>query len=249
MSTMQTLTQLRQLRLSAMAEAFKHQLEQPGTYQDLGFTERFNLLIDHELQHRHHRRQQRRIKAANFAQPATLNQIDYDATRNLSRPQLAQLGQCDWLLRHQNLLITGPCGCGKTFVASALGQAACLLDYSVYYARIAALLRQFDQARATGTFIKTLQHLGSVALLIIDDWGLQPLDDHQRHDLLELMDQRYRRTSTIVISQLPADQWHVSIGDVTLADAILDRLMHNAHRIELQGESMRKKYAAKDRAT
>ena len=242
MSTIQTLTKLRQLRLSAMAQALQLQLEHPGTYDDLSFLERVDLLINTELENRHQRRQHRRIKAAEFSLPASLNEIEYDPKRNVSRHQIAPLGQCDWLTRAENLLVTGPTGAGKTYIASALGYSACLLDYSVYYARVPHLLRQFDQARATGTFSKTLQRFGAVALLIIDDWGLQPLNDNQRHDLLELMEQRYRRTSTALISQLPTDQWYASVGDATLADAILDRLMHNAHRIELKGESMRKKY-------
>ena len=141
----------------------------------------------------------------------------------------------------QNLLITGACGSGKSYIGCAIGRSACLLDYTVRYERLSLLLAQFDQARALGNYIKFVQKIGRIALLIIDDWGLTPLNTSYRHDLLELMDQRYGQTATIIISQLPVDQWHVAVGDATLADAILDRLVHNAHRIQLSGESMRKK--------
>ena len=236
-----TLANLRKLRMSSMAQALQHQLEQPGTYNELSFVERLDLLVDHEFEGRRQRKQQRLIKAAAFRLHATLNQIDYRQQRNLSRRQIAELGQCHWIQHAHNLLVTGPTGSGKSFVISALGHAACLLDYSVHYARVPTLLMMLEQAKATGTYAKVLQRLSTVDLLIIDDWGLQPLNVVERHDLLELMDRRYQRSSTGFASQLPVNQWHHAIGDATLADAILDRLIHNAHRIELKGESMRKR--------
>lgn len=240
MSVITTGTSLRKLRLGDMAQALEHQFEQPGTYEELDFLSRLDLLIDHELQGRRQRKQQRLLKAAEFRLPATLNSIDYRRERNLVRQQIAELGQCHWIERGHNLLVVGPTGSGKTHVATALGHAACLLDHSVYYARLTHLLMRFDQARTLGTYPKVLHKIASVALLIIDDWGLQPLEVSARHDLLELLDRRYMRASTAFISQLPVDQWHAGIGDATLADAILDRLIHNAHRIQLKGESMRK---------
>ncbi len=237
------LTDLRRLSLGPMAEALQHQMQQPGTYDDLAFTERLSLLVDHELQCRHQRRQQRLIRAAGFRMAATLNDVHYGNARNLERRQIAELGQCDWIGRNQNLLVTGPCGSGKTYLACAIGHAACLLDHTVRYLRMPTLLQLFGQARATGEFLRVMQRLGTVELIIIDDFGLRPLEAVDRHDLLELMDQRYARASIAIVSQLPVAQWHAAIGDATLADAILDRVVHNAHRIELKGESMRKRNA------
>ena len=234
-------TNLRKLRLSSMAAALEHQLEQPGTYYELSFTERLDLLLDHELQNRKARRHRRLIRAAEFRLSASLNQIDYAGQRNLNRRQIADLGQCNWINQAHNLLICGATGSGKSFVATALGQAACRLDHKVRYARVTTLMSAIEQSKALGSYPKLYEQLATVALLIIDDFGVQPLTDTQRYELLELMDRRYLRYSTMVVSQLPTTEWHAAIGDATLADAILDRLMHNAHRIELKGESMRKR--------
>ena len=238
------LTDLRALSLGPMAQALQHQMEQPGTYDKMGFSERLGLLLDHELQCRRQRRQQRLIRAADFRLAANLNELDFDAARSLSRSQIGELGQCTWIERGQNLLITGPCGSGKTYVACALGHAACMLNHNVRYFRLPPLLAEFAKARAAGDYYRYVRKLGAVALIIIDDWGLQPLDATDRHDLMELMDARCGRTATAVVSQLPVDNWHAAIGDATLADAILDRLVHNAHRIRLTGESMRKRRSA-----
>ena len=154
---------------------------------------------------------------------------------------MASLLQCQWLHKAQNLLLTGPCGSGKTYLACALAHTACMKGYSVKYYRLSRLMLARRQAKADGTYSKVLQQLAKQQMLILDDWGLEPLDTAQRNDLMEIMDDRNSATSTVVISQLPVNQWYQSIGDNTLADAILDRLIHNAHRIELKGESMRKK--------
>ena len=169
-----------------------------------------------------------------------MQEIDYEPPRNITPAQIARLAQGDWIHRAQNLLITGPCGSGKTYLGCALGHNACLHGYSVRYYRLSRLLLELTQAKADGSYHKQLQLLAKVQLLIIDDWGLEPLKPAHRNDLLEIMDDRYGHQATLMISQLPTDQWYASIADNTLADAILDRLMPNAHRLQLKGESMRK---------
>lgn len=236
----QTISQLRQLKLSGMANALASQLEQPGTYDALSFQERLQLLTDNEHQERERRKQQRLLKSAKLKIAANTQDIDYEHPRGLNQSMMAGLMQCEWINRHQNLLITGPCGSGKTYIACALGNTACLKGYQVKYFRVSRLLLELKQAKADGSYTKALQSLARIDVLILDDWGLEPLNAPQRNDLMEIMDDRHERTSTVMISQLPTDQWYQSIGDNTLADAILDRLMHNSHRIKLKGESMRK---------
>jgi DNA replication protein DnaC len=236
----QTLSQLKTLRLGGMADALSLQIEQPGTYEGLSFEERLQLLTDSEYQDRDQRKQNRLVKAAKLKMAAHAKDIDYQHPRGLKQSTMASLLQCDWLNKHQNLLITGPCGSGKTFIACALGHTACIKGYRVKYYRLSRLLLELTQTKADGTYSKALQSLSKIDCLILDDWGLEPLEAAQRNDLMEIMDDRHGSTSTVMISQLPTDQWYASIGDNTLADAILDRLMHNAHRMALKGESMRK---------
>jgi len=241
MTQTQTLQQLRQLKLSGMAEALSRQLEQTSTYDNLSFIERMQLLLDEENLTRKNRKQERLIRQARFKLKASIQDVDYQHPRNISQSQIAQLAQADWIDKGQNLLITGPCGSGKTYLACAIGHNACLHELTVKYFRLSRLLLMLTQAKADGTYHKQLNQLAKVQLLIIDDWGLEPLKPAHRNDLMEIMDDRHESTSTMVISQLPTDQWYAGIGDNTLADAILDRLMHNAHRLQLKGESMRKK--------
>ncbi len=241
--TTQTITALRQLKLGGMAHALQNQLEQVGTYEGLAFTERLALLVEHETLSREQRKQERLIRQARFKLAACVADIDYQHRRNLKKATIASLAQGDWIHRGQNLLITGPCGSGKTYLACALGHNACLHGDSVRYYRLSRLLLELTQSKADGTYHKELKKLARTRVLIIDDWGLEKLATAHRNDLLEIMDDRHGHTSTIVISQLPTDQWYASIGDNTLADAILDRLMHNSHRLQLTGESMRKKHA------
>ena len=236
-----TYNQLRQLKLTGMAAALQTQRDQPGTYEGLAFAERLQLLVDHEDQERHQRKQARLTRAAQFKLKAHSKDIDYQNNRGLQSSQMASLLMCDWLKKAQNLLLTGSCGTGKTYIACALGHQACLKGYSVRYYRLSRLVLALTQAKADGTYSKLLKTIAGLDLLIIDDWGLEPLSAATRNDLMEIMDDRYEQWATIMISQLPTDQWYEAIGDNTLADAILDRLMHNAHRINLKGESMRKK--------
>lgn len=235
------LNQLRHLKLSGMAAALQSQREQPGTYEGLAFTERLQLLLDQEDQERQQRKQDRLLRLAQFKLNAYPKDIDYQHARGLKQAQLASLLQCGWIIKAQNLLLTGPCGSGKTYIACALGHQACLKGYSTKYYRVSRLTLALTQAKADGTYLKLLKSIAGFDLLILDDWGLEPLSADTRHDLMEIMDDRYSHSSTLMVSQLPTEQWHQTIGDNTLADAILDRLMHNAHRINLlKTDSMRK---------
>ncbi len=238
--TTQTLTTLRQLKLPGMAAALQSQLEQLGAYEGLTFMERLTLLVEQECLSREQRKHERLIRQARFKLAATVQDIDYQHPRNLNQTRITRLAQGDWIARAQNLLLTGPCGSGKTFIGCALGHSACQRGYSVRYYRLSRFFLELTQAKADGSYHKQLKQLAKVQLLIIDDWGLEPLKPAQRNDLMEIMDDRHGHSSTVMISQLPTDQWYASIGDNTLADAILDRLMHNAHRLQLTGESMRK---------
>jgi DNA replication protein DnaC len=237
----QTLLQLRQLKLSGMAQALQTQSEQPGTYEGLSFSERLHLLVESEKLDRDNRKQQRLLRTAKFKLTANIRDIDYQHPRGIQQSQIAGLAQCDWLRKEQNLLFTGPCGSGKTYLACALGHSACMRGFSARYYRISRLMLELTQSKADGTYSKLLKTIAKTDLLILDDWGLEPLKAAQRNDLMEIMDDRHGSSSTVIISQLPTEQWYEMIGDNTLADAILDRIMHNSHRIKLRGESMRKK--------
>ena len=245
-STIHTLARLRDMRLNGMATALAQQSEQPGAYDDLPFLDRLALLIESECLQREQRKQDRLVHHARFKLRATLQDIDYEHPRDLKRSQLTQLAQSEWLQRAHNLLITGPCGAGKTFIACALGHQACRHGHTTRYYRLARLLLVLTQAKADGSYHKLLRQLANTRLLIIDDRGMDTLSTGQRHDLMHLMDDRYQAASTMMVSQLPVDQWYATIGDNTLADAILDRLIHNAYRLTLKGESMRKKLASID---
>ncbi len=236
----QTLETMRRLKLTGMAEGLEQQLAQPSTHDELGFNERLALLIDRESTYRHNNKITRLLKAAKLKLQANPADIDYSHPRGLMKSQLADLLSTHWILQHHNVLITGPTGCGKTYLGCALATQACLLGLSVRYYRMPRLLEALTIAHGDGRFTRLTQQLAKTDLLVLDDWGLEKMNLSQRNDLLTIMDDRHGFKSTLVTSQLPTTQWHKTIGDATLADAILDRLLHNSHKLKLKGESMRK---------
>lgn len=242
MLTHPTLTKLDALRLYGMLRALNDQRQTPEC-ASLSFEERLGLLVDREIADRESRKLTTRLKRAHLRQSAAPEDVDFRHPRGLDRSQFLALCSCEWLKSRDNLLITGPTGVGKTFLACALAQKACREGYSVEYVRIGGLLRELTLAHVDGTYVKRLTALARTDLLVLDDWGLSPLTDGQRRDLWEILDDRYDRRSTLVTSQFPVGSWHETLGDPTLADAILDRLVHNAHKLSLQGESLRKQRA------
>jgi DNA replication protein DnaC len=238
-----TLDQLRALRLEGMAKAMEEQLASTGL-DDMRFEDRLALLIDREAQERHNRRLRTRLRKAKMRHKnACIEDVDYRAVRGLDKSLVLSLATCDWLARHHNLLITGPTGVGKTYLACALAHKACREGYTTLYLRLPRLFEDLRLAHADGRYPKLMAALAKTDLLVLDDWGLAPLSDGDRRELLEILEDRHELRSTMVTSQLPVDQWHDAIGHPTLADAILDRLVHNAYRLELRGDSMRRRRA------
>jgi DNA replication protein DnaC len=227
------------LGLTGMAKAFDDQLRQADA-DALTFEQRLGLMIDREVTERENRRLVTRLKFASLRQNAIIEDIDLRTPRGIDRALLAKLVDGDWIDRKHNLLITGATGTGKSWIACALGHKACRDNRSVLYHRLPRLLEALALARGDGRYARLLKTLSRVELLILDDWGLAPLTGEQRRDLLEVIDDRHQRGSTIITTQVPIDQWHQVIGDPTIADAVLDRLVHNAHRLALKGDSMRK---------
>lgn len=239
MLTQPLLQQLHDLRLRGMAAALEQQLTTLAS-NELTFDERLGLLIQHELIERQSCRLRQRLRWAKLTQPAALEDLDLKAARGLDRTALGQVSSLAWLPEHLNVVITGPTGVGKSFLACAIGHAACRADYSVRCFRIPRLIDELARYAALQNKSTFLRQLAKADLLIIDDFGLAPLPDPTRRDLLEILDDRYDRKSTLITSQLPLEQWHDYLEDPTIADAILDRLIHNSYRLALKGDSMRK---------
>lgn len=240
MLTHPTIERLVSLKLTGMARALQEQMHMPEI-DSLSFEERLGLLVDRELTDRENRRLKDRLSKAKLRQNAAIEDIDYRHSRGLDRALFTRLASVTWIGKHQNVLIIGPTGCGKTFVACALAQKACREGYGALYTRMPRLFHDLHIAKADGRYGRLLTGLARTELLVFDDWGLSRLTDEQRHDLLEILEDRHGLRSTIVASQFPVDTWHEMIGEPTLADAILDRLIHNAHKINLKGDSMRRR--------
>jgi DNA replication protein DnaC len=240
MLTAPTIEKLQTLKLSAMVTAWTEQ-QQNAELTALGFDERFGLLVDAEWLARENKRLARALQEAKLKLPhACIEAIDYPARRELDKAIIRQLATCRWVQEHQAVLVTGPTGTGKSFIACALAQQACRKGYRAYYRRASRLFDDLRLARADGTYGRLLGKLARTDVLVLDDWGLAPVHDQERRDLLEILEDRYGTRSTIVTSQLPPTQWHEHIGEPTLADAICDRLLHNAHRLVVKGPSRRK---------
>jgi len=238
-----TIEKLILMKLHGMAEGLKEQMTSPS-YRDLGFEERFGLLVDKEKLSRENRQLKILSSQAHFRHPsACFENIDFRTKRGMTKDGLFRLCQNEWIRNQHNLIIVGPTGVGKTYLACALGNSAVRHGISALYLRMPRLTQKLKVARADGSYVKLLQRLQRMRLLIIDDWGLNTFTDEERRDFLEIVEDRHQVRSTIIASQLPIAMWHDVIGDPTLADAICDRVVHNAHKITLTGESMRKTHS------
>jgi DNA replication protein DnaC len=246
MLTAPTIEKLHQLGLPAMAAAWSEQ-QQQADLTSLGFDERFGLLVDAQWLARENKRLTRALKEAKLKFPhACIEAIDYPARRELDKAVVRQLATCRWVQEHHNVLVVGATGVGKSFIACALAQQACRKGFRAYYRRASRLYHDLGLARADGTYVRALGRLARIDVLVIDDWGLAPPQEQERRDLLEILEDRYGARSTIITSQLPPAQWHDHLGDAMLADAICDRLLHNAHRLVLKGPSRRKEAKLED---
>ena len=240
MLTHPTLEKLEELRLRGMLKALQDQAQTPEI-GSLSFEERLGLMIDREMTERDNRRLKTRLRKAKLRQEAAIEDINYRHPRALDKSMVLKLASCQWIADHRNLLITGPAGIGKSYLACAFAHKACREGYSALYVRLPRLGRELSLAKADGSYGKLLAQWAKTDLIVIDDWGIAPLSDEHRRDLLEILDDRYDRGATLVASQFPVEKWHAYLDDPTVADAILDRLIHNAYRIPLEGDSMRKR--------
>jgi DNA replication protein DnaC len=237
-----TLEKLTTLRFTGMVAALDEQM-QMSSLDDMSFEERLGILLDREIAVRQTRRMNTRLRKAKFRQDSCIEDIDFRHPRGLDKSLVLRLAGCEWIKERNNLIITGPTGVGKTYLACAFAQKACRQGFNTLYLRMTKLFEDLSLSKGDGRYLKLLSSFAKADLLVLDDYGLDQLGREQRHDLLEILEDRHGLKSTMVTSQLPIDQWHVQIGDPTLADAILDRLVHSAHKIKLKGESMRKKNA------
>jgi DNA replication protein DnaC len=234
------LEQLRTLKLNGMLEALQEQSKQPDIRQ-LSFEERLGLLIEHEVSLRESKRVKRRLQAAKLKTPACFEDINFKATRRLDKSLVISLENCQWIREHRNILIIGATGTGKTFLGESFAHKACLKGFTALSIRLPRFLEEFVQAKADGSYSKRLHAISKIDVLIIDDFGLSPFTDQHRRDFLEILDDRYKKKSTIITSQLEVKHWHQAIGDATLADAILDRIVHNSYRSISKGTHCGKK--------
>jgi DNA replication protein DnaC len=234
------LQKMKQMKLHGMAAAFKTSLEDGGKV-NLTADEMISFLVESEWDDRNNRRIARRIRTARFRYKANIEQVDFAIDRNLEKNLMNRLAECAFIDKHENILITGSTGIGKSYIASALGNQACMLGYKVLYTSTSKLFALLKMARADGSYIKETARIDKMDLLILDDFGMQPMDAHNRSALIEIIEDRHGKRSTIVAAQLPVAQWHDVIGEKTIADAVLDRIVHNAYRIEMIGESLRKR--------
>lgn len=234
------LQKMKQMKLHGMAAAFRTSLEN-GDQVQMTADELVSFLIEAEWDDRNNRRIERRIRTARFRYKANVEQIDFKIDRNLDRNMLNRFAECTYIDKNENILITGSTGIGKSYIASALGNQACMLGYKVYYASSSKLFSMLKMAKADGSYVREIARIEKMDLLILDDFGMQPLDSHHRSALIEIIEDRHGKRSTIITAQLPVLQWFDVIGEKTIADAVLDRIVHNAHRIEMVGESLRKR--------
>jgi len=239
MNSNQTVSKLKSMRLSAMAEMHINQLKN-NQLESYTADQYIDLLTDHEWESKQNKKIERLIHTANFKQSASLANIDYSQNRNMDKNMFQRLGTLTFMTQKQNVILTGASGVGKSYLAQALGNQACMMGNKVYYATTSRLLNKLKLSKVDGTYLKELKKLAKVNLLILDDFGLQAFDNHSREALMDIIDDRFNQMSTIVSSQIPVSVWYEIIGEGTIADAILDRLVNSSHRIDLKGESMRK---------
>lgn len=237
--TQETLEKIKKLRLWGMARAYETSLENDKLLT-LSADELVNMLIESEWDDRQNRNIERRLHNARFRYQSCMESIDYQAERNLDRGQVMRFAECNFIRKHENIIITGSTGIGKSYLATALGHQACTLGFKVYYANLGKLFSRLKMGKADGSYLKEVSKIERQDLLIIDDFGLVPIDSQNRSALMEIVEDRHKKASMIITSQLPVNCWHEVIGEKTIADAILDRIVHDAHRVELRGESLRK---------
>ncbi|KPK82472.1 MAG: ATP-binding protein [Bacteroides sp. SM23_62_1] len=240
----ETLHKMKQMKFFGMARAFRASLED-GRMAKLTSDEMLSMLVESEWDDRNNRRIERNVRNAKFRYKANLEQLYFDVNRNVDRNQMMRLGECTFIGRHENLLITGSTGIGKSYIASAIGNQACVLGYKVFYVNTSKLLSRLKMAKADGSYIKEIARIEKQDLLILDDFGLQPFDNIGRAILMEIIEDRHGKRSTIITSQVPVSHWYDLIGEQTIADAILDRIVHDAYRLELVGESLRRRNKSK----
>jgi DNA replication protein DnaC len=243
----ETLDKLNGMRLRTMAEVFRELVEKPSN--DLSFEEKVGMMVDREWIERDNRRSGRRVKEAKLPTSGTIEEVATDSSRGIDKAALRSLATCAWIASKQNVIILGPTGVGKTFIAAALAHAACRSGLRALYVRVPRLVHQLSIARADGTYASELARLSRFDVLVLDDFLIAPMKDTERRDLLEVLEDRYGHSSTIITSQVPTKSWHEMLADPTIADAICDRLVHNAHVLTLRGQSMRRKKGLDSKTT